>query len=208
MAADRIDMVGLLESLAIKRPVFCSERDFQFHLAWEMKERGYDVRLEYDPLCFATNTAVDLFVLEPDTIAVELKFKTDTLRCTADGRPMHLKAHPNDSGRYDFLKDIARLEAVVSSGRARRGFAVFLTNSRHYWQAQAGKTTFEELRLHEGRVLTGRMGWTGSPSPGNIKGRETPISLSSSYELRWRDYSRISAERNGELRYLLLEINP
>jgi hypothetical protein len=39
-----------------------------------------------------------------------------------------------------------------------------------------------------------------------MRGRETPIDLLGAYELVWRDYSTVEAERNGRFRYLVVVV--
>lgn len=72
------DIHSLLAGLARKRPVFHSEADFQFALAWEIrKRRGFDVRLEFPPFP-NERMRLDIWVPELGT-AIELKYLTRKL---------------------------------------------------------------------------------------------------------------------------------
>ncbi|MDE2142791.1 MAG: hypothetical protein KGJ84_10300 [Elusimicrobia bacterium] len=69
----------LMAELAIKRPLFHSEADFQHALAWEIRSRLPDakIRLEYRPSGF-DRMYVDMWVVLADgtPFAIELKYKT------------------------------------------------------------------------------------------------------------------------------------
>ena len=68
-----MDMRKLMDSLARERPVFHSEADFQFALAWQIREAtGLDVRLEYPRV---PNERVYLDIWLPEAkAAIELKY--------------------------------------------------------------------------------------------------------------------------------------
>jgi hypothetical protein len=72
-------ITDLLAALAKKPAVFWSEKDFQLHLAWETKQRGWELHLEYDPECFKANAAIEILVLSPERVAFELNYKTTSL---------------------------------------------------------------------------------------------------------------------------------
>lgn len=142
----------LLIALARKRQVFCSELDFQLHLAWEMKERGWEVLLEYDPQCFKTNAAINILVVKPERIAFELKYKTTSFQCDIDGEQMCLKQQAAQNiGHYELIKNLSRVKAVVASGRADRGFTIGLTNDASYWREGRRGTAAEMFRMFDGR---------------------------------------------------------
>ena len=80
-------------------------------------------------------------------------------------------------GRYDTLKDIQRLEQVVSAVPHSSGFMLFLTNDRSYWMESARADSVDAtFRLHEGRSLTGELSWGTGASAGTRKGREADSS--------------------------------
>ena len=200
--------LAVLAALAADRPVFYSEKDFQLHLAWELKERGCDVRLECDPECFDANAAIDVLVVAPERVALELKYKTRRLACECGGQAYRLKDHAaEDHARYDAWKDVARLEAVVAAGRAGRGYAVFLTNNAGYWKAGRPGTADADFRMQEGRVASGRLVWAGHASAGTMKNRELPVHLAGRYEARWADYPDLQRPW-GRFRYMLVEVSP
>jgi len=195
----------LLAGLAETRPVFHSEADFQFALAWRLREEtGQEVRLEY----LATpGERMYLDIWLPETnVAIELKYWTRKLNVEVSREKFALKDQAaQDLGRYDFLKDIRRIE------KTGRGFAVALTNDRTYWnQARKEDTVDAAFRLHEGRHLPAAtpLWWSPKASEGTRKGRNEPICLCDSYCLKWRDYGPPlpEADKCNQFRYLAVEI--
>jgi hypothetical protein len=200
-------MRNVLFDLAKRKPVFCSEMDFQLHLAWEMKERGFDLSLEFDPQCFDANAAIDILIHAPDRVAIELKYKTARLNCEVHGQPLRLKNQAaQDIARHDLFKDVWRLERVVGAGHAKRGFAIFLTNDGGYWRKGRNGTADERFRIFEGRSVSGGThGWGPNTSKGTMRGREQAISVTHDYVFGWTDFAKVTG-KNGEFRYLLVEV--
>lgn len=208
MTIDSSAVSELLAELSAKRRAFCSEMDFQLHLAWQMKARGWQLALEYDPGCFESNAAIDVLVFKPEMVAFELKYKTSPHETEFYGQPFRLKNQgAQDVSRYDFLIDVWRLETVVAKGRATRGFAIFLTNDAGYWKKGRDGTADQMFRISEGRSVAGELHWGPTASAGTMKGREKPIPLTRDYVIGWRDYSRTAAN-NGLFRSLLVQVEP
>lgn len=198
---------NLLQTLAARGQIFCSEMDFQLHLAWLMKESGFELSLEYDPKCFEANASLDIMIWKPEAVAVELKYKTLLLETEVGGRPLRLKNHgAQDIGRYDFFRDVSRVEQIVASGKASKGFAVFLTNDGGYWRSGRDGTAHEMFRMFDGRtVKNGSLKWGDNTGSGTMKGREKPISLIRDHVLGWKDYADFG-KKNGAFRYLIVDV--
>jgi hypothetical protein len=207
MIRKKVDIVSIVAALAeSKRPIFHSEKDFQLHLGWEMKSRGCEVCLEYDPDCFDRNAAIDILVVKPEKVAVELKYKTRRFSGEITGHRFDLKNHSaEDVSGYDFWKDVWRLETVVQSSKASIGYAIFLTNSPRYWRLAREGTADADFRMNEGRAVSGRLAWSAAAGQGTTKGREDPIVLSGRYGLHWADYHNVP-QANGLFRYLLVAV--
>lgn len=197
----------LLSDLATKKPVFCSEMDFQLHLAWEMKARGWEVSLEFDPQCFDANAAIDILIHKPERIAIELKYKTTHFEYSVHGHSLRLKDQAaRDVARYDFVKDVWRIERVVSGAQADRGFAIFLTNDAGYWRTGRDGTADAMFHMFDGRSIGGaELRWGPKASDGTKKGREKAILLSRDYVFGWQDYFKLDG-KGGHFRYLLVEV--
>lgn len=201
----------LLRQLALKRPLFHSEADFQHALGWELHASlpNAQVRLEFPMVQFDRQRYLDIF-LENDgrILALELKYKTRGLEVITRGERFELKNQSaQDLGRYDFIKDICRLEELVQDRSEVTGFAVLLTNDSAYWkQPNIYNTVDRDFRLHERRRLSGIMHWRGA-GLGTMRSREDPLQLKREYLLNWHDHSRPSSASYGQFRYLIAEIN-
>ena len=153
---------------------------------------------------------MDLWVIDGDTeIAVELKYKTKKVHLRYGGEQFALQDHSaQDLGRYDFVKDIERLESVVEAGRQVVGYAIILTNDSNYWTVSRKNDPVDaEFRIHEGRVLAGQLSWDPSASQGTTRGRTGSIHLTGSYRLAWRDYSTVDAQKQSGFRCALVRVS-
>ena len=207
-----LDLPNLLQSLAVERPVFHSEADFQLALAWEIKRRvpTCDIRLEKCVPFLNRRRYVDIWITKGNQIvAIELKYPTRLRTLESNGEQFELRDHSaEDCGRYDFLKDIVRLQGLVAAGVANAGYALLLTNDPSYWSPPIQKGQSDELfRIHHGRELSGEVAWGPSASPGTTKGREASLTILGEHKLTWENYSSFSI-RNGKFRYLLIQVGP
>src|SRR6476620_6804898 len=183
----------VLAALRARRSVFHSEADFQHALAWEIHHQNpqVSVRLERPILLHDRPIYLDLHVTEGSLlVAIELKYKTRPLDVTVDGEAFHLLGHAaQDLGRYDFLKDVQRLEAVVLDHPNTIGYAILLTNDSTYWGPPHNAGSIDAaFRLTEGRTVHGTLAWVSSASPGTTRGREQPIVLHGTYPIHWDVY--------------------
>lgn len=207
-----IDIVETLRLLAELRPMFHLEADFQHAIAWQIHEQHPDlrVRLEYRPSAVDRKMYVDIW-LERDGAfcAIELKYKTRRFSATVEGETFDLlDQSAQDIARYDFCKDISRVEMLAKEYPGLIGFAVFLTNDHGYWQDRNhGGTVDAAFRMHQGAELAGELSWDKRASVGTTKGRTAPISLMGSYPLGWMNYSDYcGSERNSMFRFLAIPI--
>ena len=203
-----LDIHSIMQGLAESRPIFHSEADFQRDLSETIEVLGYETHLEFPPFRGETKRQ-DIWIPEAETL-MELKYKTQKLDTRNGGKSFALKYQSaDDLGRYDFLKDVQRLERAAKEGiYARHGVAVILTNDSLYWRPSptGRRTGFDEFRLHEGRRISGAMEWGPTAGPGTRKGREEPIILSGLYKLRWQDYSDLGVVGHSQFRYLAVSV--
>lgn len=205
-------MHELLKQLSQERPVFHSEADFQHALAWQMQlaNPSIAIRLEMPFSHEDTRAYLDLSA-KSDALhmAVELKYKTKKSHFFYRAEEFKLRNQgAQDLGRYDFLKDIARIESYVESyavtHHGAQGYAILLTNDASYWQESAKATAIDSaFRIHEGRSIEGELAWGSGASDGTKKNREQAIQIRKSYKLSWQDFSIVG----GHLfRYLLVHV--
>ncbi len=207
------DLIGILKALAVRRPIFHSEADFQHALAWIIHERHPDfvVRLEYRPNKLKKKTYIDIWLEHAGMIcAIELKYKTRCLQVVAGGEPFDLlDQSAQDIARYDFCKDIERIEALACAYPGMFGFAVLLTNDRGYWQRSGRDGNVDSaFRVHEAAKLTGTLEWAGHASAGTTKGRTSAICLIGEYSLKWMDYSKGGDRGNSQFRIAVASVVP
>ena len=205
------DIHHLIEGLSQSRPIFHSEADFQHALAWQIHKVIPDsqVRLEY-PVRYDDSTMYLDIWLPMKRIAIELKYPTRMLNLKRESERFLLVDHgAQPPRRYDFLKDVQRLERVVAEKKARGGYAVLLTNHPYYWEnpTQGWRTAIDtDFRLHEGRTISGQLLWSDRAGAGTMRGRHEAIGLTGSYDLHWRDYSRLGEGNNQQFRYLAVAV--
>jgi predicted RNase H-like nuclease len=201
------DLHAVMAAVANARPVFHSEADFQHAFAWQIHKAcpEADVRLETRP---SPGVRLDVLVRRGGTrIAIELKYLLRKLTATWNGEQFELPMQSaHDVRRYDFIKDIVRLEALVPS-IANVGFAVALTNDPGYWQRSVREDVVDaEFRLHDGRELAGSMAWDARASAGTMRDREAALAVRGVYVASWRDFSEVGGDGAGRFRYLAVEV--
>ena len=175
--------------------IFGSEADFQFSLAWKMKEiyPDADIRLEYTPWDYDKKIRIDLVIfINNKMIPIELKYKTRQYSGTLGNEKIYLKNQSTqDSARYDFIRDIYRLERITKSGiyPIEEAYAIFLTNDPLYWEPTNRLNTLDsEFRIHAGTKIHGEMNWKPGASKGTIKSREEELPVCGTYDIEWRSY--------------------
>jgi len=201
-----------MRALAQERPIFHSERDFQFWLGWMLREHcGLRPMIEVPLRLFAPG-AQERVDIVADTAqgktAIELKYLTRELKMNVGGECYRLSNQSaQDMRRYDVLRDIERLEKCTRHGLAV-GYMLALSNEPLYWRRSRVRrvTNDGEFRLHHGRNISGKMQWGPRTGAGTKFQREAPIFLCGHYTMRWHPYSMIRGARAGEFRYLLVEI--
>jgi hypothetical protein len=198
-----------MAALARARPLFHSEADFQHGFAWQLHTRYPDarIRLETRP---RPGVRLDvLAVVDGHRIAVELKYLLRDLTATIDGELFELPSQgAQDLRRYDFVKDVARLEVLLRDGLADEGFAIALTNDPSYWRGGERENVVDAaFRLGEGRALAGALAWAVNTGAGTMRGRESAIELAGRYDLRWRDFSHVDGAGYGSFRYVVVTVS-
>jgi hypothetical protein len=201
-----------MQELAAERLLFHSEADFQHALAWKIHERWPQarIRLEVSSRRFDKRERLDILVhTAPTSYAIELKYKKRKLECEWAGETYALANDgAQDIGRYDFFKDISRLERYVTAEPNVIGYAILLTNDELYWRESVRGVNSAAFFLHEGRAVDCSMplAWHDRTGDGTKKGRTEPFKLRTDRILSWKDYSSLPNLRNATFRYLALQV--
>jgi hypothetical protein len=220
-----LDMKQILGELKTERPIFHSEADFQFALAWKIHKKHGEaqIRLEYPIQQAAKSKKVEyldlLVTLGKECFPIELKYKTkaknkkEPLSVCVRGEQFHLKGHGAQiCGAYDFMKDICRVESFISSlAGCMCGYTLWLTNDLYYLHAprdtNAGYAAFS---VHQGAIKEKSvpMNWGANISAKTKKGRKAVLTLHNDYTIKWEPYSNLNAcsdshVEHGEFMYAL-----
>ncbi len=155
----RKTIITALSLLAADKRIFCSEADFQFALAWELQKllpQGALIFLEKGIYVSLDTYYVDIVVESGGkNYYIELKYHTSICNWHYCGALIQLKDQgAQDLLRYDYLKDIYRLQNIANNreeGQFARGFAVILTNDRLVYDAPSvfKKTLDCGFRIHD-----------------------------------------------------------
>ena len=150
--------------------------------------------MEYRPAYLDRRGYLDVWVAGDGwSAAIELKYFKRALDITVGGERFEAaqKQEAQDISRYDFVKDVERVETVVRTQPSVTGYAVALTNDSSYWRVPAvpRPTIDGAFRLHEGVHARGFARMGRKAGAGTTKGREKSHELEGRYPLRWRDFS-------------------
>lgn len=207
---NKLEIINIINILKQKRKIFFSESDFQFALAWEIQNyyKNANIRLEYCPHQHM-NLYIDIIVeLDNKVYPIELKYKTKTFIGKDGNEEYNLKNQgAQDIGRYDYLKDIQRIEQFSNYIKNYEcGFAIILTNDESYWKKNRKETVDEQFYLLEDTIKTGKLKWGKNASEGTMKNRNDPIKLIGKYKINWNEYYNFKENENGEFKYCINKI--
>ena len=210
-----MDLNDLINKLSKKRPIFHSEKDFQFALSWKIHEIYEDLKIRLErPVNINSNKKIhlDIFIIDNKSlILIELKYKKNKIDLIWEGEKYLLsKGSAQPESRYDFVNDIIRLEKCKeifkTEYKSILGYVLFLTNESTYWkQSKIEDVVDKEFRIHEGIILSGKLSW-GTNTGRTKKNREELLNLNNSYAIHWKDYSNFEDKINGQFRYVLVKV--
>lgn len=205
----KINFTDFLTELAQHRPVFHSEADMQHELSWHLRRLNpnLDIRLEY-PLLRPGNGAIDVLIRDGAQIAaLELKYLCQRFDGEIGGETYALKPQgAQDIRRYDVLKDVWRMEQFIAQRPGAFASVIVLSNDPAYWKGPKSEQTYDAaFSLREGRQISGTLNWSEQTGAGTKRGREKPLQLNGSYQMRWANYSQIDG-RFGEFRLLHIDV--
>lgn len=207
-----INMESVLQKLAKEHKVFHSEAEFQFALAWQIKSDYSDatIRLEMPFRIDGQKTRyIDIVVkYKGQQIPIELKYIKHECICEEQKEEYVLTDHSaKDVLSYDFCKDIERVEQYIAAHNdCEKGYCILLTNNCSYTKASVRKSGYKAFQVYEGETKKGELRWGESLAKGTTEGRNNPIKLEGTYEMHWNEYSKVTANKNSQFFYNLVEI--
>ena len=205
-------MNAVMEGLAESGPVFHSESDFKHALSWQLQQDQPSIRVRQEVgnlIDGPDRRYVDVWLPDSRT-AIELKYLTRAATVLHEDEEFRLRNQSaQDTRRYDFCLDIARLEGVIDGGRANDGYAILLTNDHLYWNPPGKPDANDaDFVLHEDREITGTLAWSPRAGAGTTDGRERPIEIRGRYRAQWREYSSPEGTGYTRFRHMLLHVKP
>ena len=225
MLRDKIEKA--LRELLKERPVFHSEADFQHEFAMGLRKiKGFKkMRLE-KPFYVkgkskeSNKIELDIYAeIDNKKIGVELKYKTRRMDVIWGEELFSLKSHyAQNLGRYDFIKDIYRLEALRKNNPViDAGFAIMLTNDSAYYELsrRSKESKFGISFLLKGEkgdvvLKSGILDWKRGYNLNSVgNARSVGIPLSKSYGLAWKNacvYKNGQDEKVQDFKYLLVAV--
>ena len=207
-----MDINKILNNLSNKRKIFVSEADFKFALAWEIKSEIPEakVRLEYCPVDIDSSMHIDILVkMGEDIYPIELKYMTKQCDVTVDDERFILKNQgAQDIKRYDFIKDISRVERLSESmDNFKEGYCIAITNDPSYWNISSNKNTCDAaFRINHNSIKEGKLEWAAHTGNGTNKNREESLILKNRYDIYWQEYSKIDDSSSGQFKYLSIKV--
>lgn len=210
--SDENMIILLLDKLCKIRPIFNNESDFQFSLGWLIKEENDSCEIRFEKLI--NGIYLDLYYQHMNKrIAIELKYKSSFLIAEHNNELFELKEQSSiDTGRFDVLKDLERVEMLVLNKYVDSGYVIFLTNCQSYWQKpnykDEYKTNDKEFRLYEDRIIHGKLLWKpGSKietyGPERINGLE----IKGYYKVKWHNYYEFKELNHGIFKYITFKVD-
>ena len=211
------DLDTTLMELAVQRPVFQNEMDFQFSFAWQIKMKfpNWNIRFEKNLTDSEDEKRrIDLWIEGENTYAIELKYPTQELFHEVNNEIFKLRNQSAvDYSRYAFLKDIQRMEEVVGNNTDVKGYAILITNDMSIELPPTKDDVADfQFRIHEGKVINNEeLDWIRKKGGQSFGDMENPIKLRGTYKFNWKDYSELKNKNNlpvtnGKFRYLFVEI--
>ena len=170
-------MEKLMEELKDSRPVFDSEDDFKFSLAWLIKEKYRDdveIRLEKKMNNNKNassseggdqnnkNERIDIFIKAQNEkgnefIGIELKYFTAEIEWMDNKNDETFKLVNQAAYNikcYDAWKDVERLEDFIEKGFINKGFIIWLTNVNSLTvEDDFDRNYYYEFRIRNGRKI-------------------------------------------------------
>ncbi|WP_426449647.1 hypothetical protein ACP26L_32005 [Paenibacillus sp. S-38] len=198
------DRHGINQYIRSINEIPVSQMDLRDKLIECLKTDGFHTQINRD---FGRHK-VDIWAEKDDQkLAIEVRYKTALLQTIHHGKDVNLKNQAaQDISRYDYLKDVEKLESVISSRSEARGYAILITNDHTYWQkSNRSSSVDEQFRIDEGRTIHGQLQWRNA-SGGTTHNREDLINIRGVYDAGWQPFIATESGKNNTFKLLVLEV--
>ncbi len=212
---NNFDISYVLEELKKRRKVFNSEADFQFALAWTIKEIYkdlVDVRLEYSVMLDEkTYNYIDivLFFAQKYFIPIELKYKTKAVNILddMDNSNFYLRNQgATDLGKFFYLLDIERMESFREIYGYSKGYCILITNDKSYTKKTIRNTKNKAFSIGNDEMKTGLLTWREDSSIFQNKHIKESIELEGTYRMKWDVFHDFNQGSNSVFYILVNEV--
>lgn len=206
------------------RTYYSLESDFQFALAWKIKDcflKEIKIRLEYP---FYSNKYkklyhIDIVIIDENDkkVFIELKYKKaklnlmDIENCNKNTEDYSLTTSAAQNiSCYHYWKDIERIEETRLDENFEKGFAIMLTNDASYKNPPKKNAKYINFSIDSNiKNKTGKLEWECKDIPNSYK---KPIIISKSYTMEWQEWEFIKLKsdaksKNNRFYLLINEIN-
>ena len=197
-----LDIKEILKELSKTRPLFQNETDLQFFIALALKEKGYEIRLEY--YSGKENNKrkyVDLVAVKNNECYIfEFKYKTKKEEITISNERFELFDHQSKGlGSYLVLKDLERTEKHMNQKflnlKVTKGYVIFLTNDKSYKKGLRNNHLCYNYALTDNKIFI-----KNEPLEFNIPSNKTKaetsvkdfeeVKFKNTYQIKWETYSK------------------
>lgn len=205
----------LMLVLKEKNKIFCSEKHLQTIFGYEVLKQYNDcVCIPEYPLIDSNNGRtkhLDLLIkVNNKKIGIEFKYIVKKYKEVIDGVEYNLRNHSAlDIRRYDCLKDISRLEALIEAGKIDDGYFLLITNDSKLWEnINNNETSDKEFRFYDGgKITAGKKKWQNKAKSGTTKNRNKELVIHNEYNVGFKEYSKLNPANGSNIfKYLLIEI--
>lgn len=132
-----MNITEIMEKLAARRPIFHSEADFQFELAWEIKLAIPNAKIRMEVPFYEIppdkNMHIDIMVIiNEKKIGIELKYKKKASILNHEGEKFSLKSTKQTNSRKSFRRDADRLSKLYEKNEIQEWYTILLHNREAY----------------------------------------------------------------------------
>jgi hypothetical protein len=215
----RAELTEIITSLALEKPIFQTETEFQGELAHRLELAGYTVSQEVR-MNIAVNghivpIEVDIVVKQREIkTALELKLIAHIASINHGGSIYNFKSNGGEPNMYRFnvLKDLNRVGRLVAESKVTRGYSITISNDSRAWErdtlddgiAGSAFSLHQNRTLNEGAALNWSRPMTAnSVTPGGMP-PHVPLRVPRTQVIQWEQYSHFPAS-NGIFKYLILQ---